>query len=133
MSGLLTKRVALAVAAMLSMSAFASPAVDDEVIANAVIEKVGTEVQCLSLRTIRDVHYPSDEVMLFEVRGGATYLNELNGSCHNLSRERRFDSNSTNVGRLCKGQVITVTDRFGVIRGSCGLGDFQQVEVTTGQ
>lgn len=119
--------VTLAAALGVSTTTSASEAVDEEVVSSATFDTTGDELQCLTLRTIRDVQYPSDDKLVFEMRGGARYLNELSGVCNGLRKERRFDANGANVGRLCKGQVITVTDQLGIVRGSCGLGDFQEL------
>lgn len=119
-----TAPLALA-AAILSLNVSAAEAVDEELVSSARLETTGDQLQCLTLRRIRDVEYASDRKLVFEVRGGGRYLNELSGVCNGLVKERRFDASGANVGRLCKGQVITVTDQLGVVRGSCGLGEFQ--------
>ncbi len=123
-----TRTCAVAVAAAVcSLVAHGAENVDEEVVSSAAFETTGDQVQCLTLRTISDVHYPSNDKLVFEMRGGARYLNQLSGVCNGLTKERRFDANGANIGRLCKGQVITVTDQLGIVRGSCGLGDFQEL------
>ncbi|MEM9386197.1 MAG: hypothetical protein AAGA68_14125 [Pseudomonadota bacterium] len=119
--------ITLATALGVSITASAVDTATEEVVSSATFDTTGDELQCLTLRTIRDIQYPGDDKLVFEMRGGARYLNELSGVCNGLQKERRFDANGANVGRLCKGQVITVTDQLGIVRGSCGLGEFQEL------
>lgn len=95
----------------------------DRVLAN--YEKTGETVTCLNLSQVRDSNPLDDQAILFETSGGV-YLNELNGRCNRLGRERRF-SYSTPQNRICKGEIITVVDSIGVTMGSCSLGDFQEL------
>ena len=95
-----------------------------EVLAN--YEKTGETVSCLSLRQVRDTNPLDDHAILFEASGGAVYLNELNGRCAGLERERRF-SYTTPQNRICKGDIISVTDSLGTFRGSCSLGEFHKL------
>ncbi len=89
-------------------------------------EKTGEATNCLRLSMVRDSDPLDDYAILFEVRGGAVYLNELNGRCTGLERERRF-SYRTPQAQICEGDIISVTDTFGTFRGSCSLGEFQKL------
>ena len=93
----------------------------DRVLAN--YEKTGDTVSCLGLSQVRDSDPLDDYAILFEA-SGKTYLNELNGRCNQLGRERRF-SYRTPQNRICKGDIITVIDSIGITVGSCSLGEFQ--------
>ena len=73
---------------------------------------------------VRDSDPVDDYIILFEVRGGAMYVNELNGRCSGLGREKRF-SFRTPQNQICEGDIITVLDSFGMFRGACSLGEFQ--------
>ncbi len=87
-------------------------------------EKTGDSTDCIRLSMVRDSDPLDDFAILFEVRGGAMYLNELDGRCAGLERERRF-SFTTPQAQICKGDIISVTDTFGTFKGTCGLGEFQ--------
>jgi len=92
-------------------------------------EKTGDSVNCLRLSMVRDSAPLNDYQILFEVRGGAMFLNDLNGRCTGLERERRF-SYTTPQAQICEGDIISVTDNFGTFRGSCSLGEFQALSTT---
>ncbi len=87
-------------------------------------EKTGESVNCLRHSMVRDADPIDDYMILFEVRGGAMFLNELNGRCNGLGIERRFSYRTTQA-QICEGDIISVTDSFGNVRGSCSLGEFQ--------
>jgi len=99
---------------------------DHAVSALANYEKTGDSKNCLRLSMVRDSDPLDDFAILFEVRGGAMYLNELDGRCTGLEHEKRF-SYTTPQAQICEGDIITVTDTFGTFRGSCSLGEFQQL------
>ena len=75
---------------------------------------------------VRDSDPLDDFAILFEVRGGAMYLNELNGRCSGLERQKRF-SYQTTQAQVCEGDIISVTDTFGTHLGGCSLGSFQEL------
>ncbi len=96
----------------------------------AKYEKTGETETCMRLSMLRDSDPLDDYAILFEARGGAIYLNELQGRCTGLERERRFGY-KTPQAQICEGDIITVTDSFGNFRGSCSLGAFQKlVDIT---
>ena len=92
----------------------------------ASFEKTGEEVTCLRLSRVRDSDPLDDYGILFEERGGAMYLNELEGRCTGLERERRFIYRTPGA-QICKGDIISVVDNFGNFRGGCSLGSFQKL------
>lgn len=110
--------------ALMSGAAFAGSDHASNVLAK--YEKTGETTNCLRLSMVRDSDPLDDYAILFEVRGGGVYLNELDGRCGGLERERRF-SYTTPQAQICKGDIITVTDTFGTFRGSCALGAFEQL------
>jgi uncharacterized protein DUF6491 len=87
-------------------------------------EKTGDVVRCLPLTQVRDSDPIDDTAILFKMRGGKMYLNELNGKCSGLKRNDRF-SFKTTQNQICTGDIITVADPVGLPVGSCGLGTFE--------
>ena len=85
--------------------------------------------RCISTRAIRDTQIIDDQTILFRMRGGDVYLNNLANNCRGLRRERRF-SYSPTAGRLCDVDTIRVLEDFGgVIQEgmACGLGSFYPI------
>lgn len=98
-------------------------------------EKNGKTVSCINLRQIRNSDPIDDYAIIFETSGNKKFLNELNGRCIGLGREERF-SYKTSQSQLCRGDIITVLDTRGSRRGSCSLGEFQElaeIEVQEGE
>lgn len=87
-------------------------------------EKTGDVVTCLPLTQVRDSDPIDDNAILFELRGGEMYLNELRGKCIGLKRNDRY-SYQTTQNKICKGDVLTVENPLGLPIGSCGLGEFE--------
>ncbi len=88
-------------------------------------EKTGNSVSCLMLRSIRDTDILDDFTMLVEA-SGKTYLVEMSGRCSGLAREGRY-VHRANGSSMCQGDIIQVIDSFGTMRGSCSLGDFEEL------
>lgn len=85
--------------------------------------------RCISTRAIRDTQIIDDRTILFRMRGGDVYVNNLTNTCRGLRRERRF-SYSPTAGRLCDVDTIRVIESFGgVIQEgiACGLGSFYPI------
>jgi len=122
----------LALTLLLSGAVFAQ---DDAAEAEAV-EETGEDLafdregeQCILTRAIRDTQIIDDRTILFRMRGGVVYVNNLTNNCRGLRRERRF-SYSPTVGRLCNVDAIRVIESFGgVIQEgiACGLGSFYPI------
>jgi len=88
-------------------------------------EKTGEAVRCLPLTQVRDSDPIDDSAMLFEVRSGQMYLNELRGKCIGLKRNDRY-SYKTTQNQICEGDIITISNHAGTVQlGSCGLGEFE--------
>lgn len=111
--------LALAVAAALASAPAATQRVDDAEEAR----------DCINLMSIDRTRVPDEDTILFYMRDGAVYRNELPNRCPNLDFEERFMYRVT-MNRLCAVDVITVLDDvgFGFLPGaSCGLGKFQPI------
>lgn len=94
-------------------------------------KEVGKALSCVPLRQIRDTRVYGDQTIDFRMLGGKTYRNKLPYSCPQLGFEERF-SYKTSLSQLCSTDIITVlnTSGGGLNRGaSCGLGEFQPVEI----
>jgi hypothetical protein len=84
---------------------------------------------CITLMEIDRTRVADDDTILFYMRGGDVYRNELPNRCPTLEFEERFMYRVT-TGRLCSIDVITVIDDvgFGFMPGaSCGLGEFEPI------
>jgi hypothetical protein len=70
-----------------------------------------------------------EQTLLFEMRSGSSYLNELPRRCPGLDRNDTLMYRSS-VGQLCNVDIVTVLDDwgFGFSPGiSCGLGMFHPI------
>ena len=82
---------------------------------------------CLDITRIKQSKPLDDYTILFTMRGGTVYVNQLPYRCAQLGFERRF-SYSTFINRLCSTEIITVfSPTIGPIT-SCGLGRFERLE-----
>lgn len=100
---------------------------------NAVPEarESGKALSCIPLRQIRETLVHGDQTIDFRMLGGKVYRNKLPYSCPQLGFEERFGY-KTSLSQLCSTDIITVlnTTGGGINRGaSCGLGEFQPVEL----
>jgi hypothetical protein len=94
-------------------------------------KEVGKPLSCVPLRQIRETRVYGDETIDFRMLNGKTFRNKLPYSCPQLGFEERF-SYTTSLSVLCSTDIITVlnTTGGGINRGaSCGLGEFQPVEI----
>jgi len=87
----------------------------------------GDQRTCVGIARIRETNPISDTQIWFDMRGKKSYLNTTNGKCIGLAQWDRF-SFQTSLSQLCRGDIITVLDNFGVRIGSCGLGDFTEYQ-----
>ena len=84
---------------------------------------------CINLREVDRTRVPNENTILFYLRGGDVYRNNLPSRCPNLDFDERFMYRVTG-NRLCDTDVITVVEDlgFGVLSGAtCGLGPFQPI------
>lgn len=92
---------------------------------------VGAAVSCIPITQISESRVRDDWTIDFRVGGGRWYRNSLPYRCNGLGFERAF-SYATSLSQLCSTDIITVISSSGMDagpRGSCGLGQFQPVEL----
>jgi hypothetical protein len=94
-----------------------------------VATAIGKPVNCIPLAGVRESPVRDDWTIDFRVNG-QWYRNTLPNRCNGLGFERTF-SYGTSLSQLCNVDIITVlaTGGGGGLRGSCGLGEFQPVEL----
>lgn len=83
-------------------------------------------LRCVSLSRIDRTDVIDNETIVFYLRGGDIYVNELNRTCPRLEQERRF-SYRTSTSQLCSLDLISVIENsaFGIRSGTtCQLGMF---------
>ncbi len=112
----------------LAMTAVAQDDADEAVSASeAFVEDIDREGErCITVSRLRSTHAVDDRTILFYMRGGDTYLNQLRYNCPGLKLRNRI-SYKVIANRLCSVDVITVLESFGggLQPGiSCGLGQF---------
>jgi hypothetical protein len=86
-------------------------------------------VKCISPNRIDRTEVIDERTVVFYMRGGNIYRNQLSRNCPQLVRERRF-SYKLSTNRLCDVDVITVLEYWGTqLRPgvSCGLGMFYPI------
>jgi hypothetical protein len=90
---------------------------------------VGAPQTCLLRSRIRDVRVRDDQTIDFIMLDGRVMRSRLPNECDGLAFEERF-AYRTSLDRLCSVDTITVLHSSGVDGPTCGLGTFQQVELT---
>lgn len=91
--------------------------------------------QCVRLAAIDRTQVVDDRNILFYMKGGEIYRNELPYRCQGLREESAF-MYRTSLNQLCNVDIITVLNNigFGFSPGaSCGLGMFHPVEPLTAE
>lgn len=101
----------------------------------ADLDAVGTSAErCLSLASIRRTEVIDDDTIIFHMRAGRTFLNQLPRTCPGLERNEQF-MYEVSTSRLCSTDWITVLERFGGLgpsRGfTCRLGEFFAIDEDT--
>ena len=91
----------------------------DKAAAPAAAEKV----QCVPLFMIDQTKIVDDKTILFIMKNGVVWRNELPFPCHGLKYEDRF-SYKTSLNQRCSTDIITVLPSMGIPGPSCGLGEF---------
>lgn len=115
------------IAGILAAAAFLVAA--DDASAQADEERDMSAVQCLRVVDIDGIDIVDSQTLIFRMRGGDVYRNDLPHRCPGLRRNDTL-MYRTSVGRLCNVDVITVLEDwgFGFTPGaSCGLGMFHPV------
>jgi hypothetical protein len=94
---------------------------------------VGKPISCIGNRDILDTDAVTDRVILFRLRGGRTYRNDLPQSCPRVSRPGTAIVHRSTIDRLCNVDTIDVVDPVsGINYGACQLGKFQPYELPEG-
>lgn len=94
----------------------------------AEFEATGETRSCIGVTQIRNID-ALDESRFLVRAGGGYYLNEVSGRCNGADRAFNRLQYSTSTGQLCRNEIITIVDNSnGFTVGSCGLGDFQELE-----
>lgn len=84
---------------------------------------------CVRIQSIRDIDIVNSRTLIFRMRGGEIYRNDLPHECPGLRRNDTLMYRSS-VGQLCSVDIITVLQDwgFGFAPGaSCGLGMFEPI------
>jgi hypothetical protein len=89
---------------------------------------VGEPENCITRTSIRNTKVWDDYTIDFEMAGGRTYRNTLPNRCSGLGFEERFGY-ETSLNQLCSTDIIHVLYSDARRGASCGLGQFQQIEV----
>ena len=90
---------------------------------------LGVPEQCIQLNRIDRTEVIDDQNVLFRMRNGDTYLNQLPYRCPSLGFHESF-MYRTSLNQLCNVDIITVLNDagFGFLPGpSCGLGLFYPI------
>ncbi|HEY8520659.1 MAG TPA: hypothetical protein VIN61_11310 [Gammaproteobacteria bacterium] len=124
------RRAALSVAPMLAAAVLAAAGGSRHVAAQEGDDRQTGEVRnCIDLRSIDHTRVVDDDTLLFYMRGGVIYRNDLPNRCPQLATEERFMYRVA-LDQLCDIDVITVLSDLGfgfVPLASCGLGKFQPI------
>lgn len=86
----------------------------------------GEKVQCIPHFMIERTRIINDKTILFEMKNGVVWRNELPSECPRLKREGRF-SYRTSMSQLCSMDMITLSSIMGIPGPSCGLGEFMRM------
>ena len=110
------------------------------VVAAATFESAGQDGDqtdqarnCVDVMRIDRTEVVDDDTVLFYMRTGDVYRNELRNSCPTLGFEERF-MYRTALSQLCDIDVITVIRDVGfgfLPTASCGLGKFEPITEST--
>jgi hypothetical protein len=94
---------------------------------------LGKPQSCLTTRQIEDINAVSDRVVLFHLKNGRTYRNDLPAACPQATRSGTAFSYRTTVSRLCAVDVLQIAEpASGFAYGGCPLGEFTPYELPAG-
>ncbi|HZD53217.1 MAG TPA: hypothetical protein VE175_09225 [Woeseiaceae bacterium] len=119
------KTILLAVLA----SALAGPAAGPAAAQDEDQERDMDATHCVRIHSIEDIDIVDADTLIFRMRGGAVYENDLSHRCVGLRRDDTLMYRSSQ-GQLCDVDIITVLEDwgFGFAPGaSCGLGMFHPI------
>lgn len=109
----------------LGMAAFTPLFADD-----VAQERDMDATHCVRISDIEDIDVVNDRTLVFRMRTGKSYRNDLPRVCPGLSRDDTLMYRSS-IGQLCDIDIVTVLDDwgFGFSPGvSCGLGMFSPID-----
>ena len=94
------------------------------------VKPTGPSVSCIPLASVRESRVRDDWTIDFKAGGKQWYRTVLPYRCNGLGFERAF-TYATSISQLCSADIITVFPQSGIggARASCGLGQFQPVEL----
>ncbi len=121
-----TASALVAVAAAACAGPSARDVADQRALAEA--RPVGEPQSCVQLVGIRNTRVLDNRMIDFIMRNGDVYRNRLPDECPGLGFDESF-SYRTSQSQLCSVDIITVRNRSGLPGASCGLGQFQRVEL----
>ena len=125
------RRISLAIALVLATVATQSattPRQDADRWALEHATPTGEPENCLQLIRIRETRVRDGQTIDFVMVNGDVYRNTLPFECPGLAFDERF-SYRTSINRLCNVDTITVFDSTGMRGATCGLGQFQPIEI----
>lgn len=121
------KRMILAVA-LVSCASVTAASAQTERQAKALEQYVrtGKRETCIPINAIRSTKILDSTSILFQMHGGAVYLNELPQPCGVLNPYRTI-AYATSIEKVCNTDLITVLDAGSSVPklGTCGLGQFE--------
>jgi hypothetical protein len=119
--------VPLAVVLVLGVAAAAASLAQDE--AGDAEERDLDAEHCVRISDIDEIDIVDADTLIFRLRGGKVYRNDLPHRCPGLKRNDTLMYRSS-IGRLCSVDIVTVLEDwgFGFAPGaSCGLGMFHPI------
>ncbi len=78
---------------------------------------------CIRPQNIKSTTVLDDKTILFEMRNGKIWQNEMKYACSGLKFHRRF-TYEVHTGNLCSTDTITVIPTGGIAGPTCGLDKF---------
>ena len=91
---------------------------------------IGHPVSCVATSAIDHTLVRDSRTIDFYMTGRKVYRNQLQNICPSLGFEESF-SYSTSISRLCSVDLITVLNTSGIRGPTCGLGQFQEIEISS--
>lgn len=91
----------------------------------------GESQPCIATFLVRDTKVLDDSTVLFRMKNGELYVNQLSSACPQLARYNSFTYTTYNNMRLCNNDRITVyysgmAPEFST-GATCGINEFERV------
>ena len=120
-------RVLLSVVLLAGLSGFSTHAAARS--PKPQVEGTGELLTCLQLNRVRSTTVLDDQTILFHTKDRKVYRNALSHRCPSLGFHERF-SYRAHGGSLCSSDFIEVIEGGPGVQGAtCGLSEFERVEV----